>query len=73
MTSTRWDRSAPNVAFLPFTAFDLLGTWSINYLNWDNVDGADHCTGGNCSDLITFNANQTAYMELIGAGLLAGK
>ena len=57
---------APNVAFLPFTAFDLLGTWSINYLNWDNVDGADHCTGGNCSDLITFNANQTAYLELSG-------
>ena len=49
---------------LPFTVSELLGTWSIDFLNRDCIDSAPHCTGGACSDLITFDANQTAYLEL---------
>ena len=60
------DILAPTTPFLPFSAFELLGTWSIDFLNRDNIDAAAYCDREQCSDLITFNANQTAYLELSG-------
>ena len=56
----------PDIAFQPFTAVELLGTWSIDFLNRDSIGAAPHCTGGACSDLITFFVNQTAYLALSG-------
>ena len=59
---------APDTQFLSFTAAELIGKWSFQGLNEDDYGLADHCYAprfdSRCADIITFNANNTAYMQI---------
>jgi hypothetical protein len=62
------DILAPTVNTIPFTAAELLGAWTFDFLNFDDLSLAPHCNEGasQCSDIIKFNADQTAITELSG-------
>jgi len=62
------DILAPTVNMIPFTAAELLGAWTFDFLNFDDLSLAPHCIEGasQCSDIIKFNADQTAITELSG-------
>lgn len=59
---------APDTSFLSFTASELIGSWSFQGLNEDDYELADHCYAprfeSRCADIITFNANNTAYLQV---------
>ena len=63
-----FDAVAPTASFVDFTAVELLGAWTIEHLNVDNVLLTNHCLEGSqqCSDIIRFNADNTAITELSG-------
>ena len=61
-----YDILAPTMASIPFTAAELLGAWTFEFLNADDLSLAPHCddSASQCSDIIKFNADQTAITEL---------
>lgn len=63
-----FDIVKPSPEVVPFTAVELIGDIAIPGINDDNTQGIDHCTPEaifvgtrNCSDIVRFNANNTAY------------
>ena len=61
---------APTATTIPFTAAELLGTWSISGITSDDASLSEACalvpTDFPCSDLIVFNADGTAFAEQSG-------
>ena len=60
---------APTASSIPFTAPELLGTWSVSGISSDDPTLADHCITRidlPCSDLLRFNADGTAFLEQSG-------
>ena len=57
---------APTTEFMPFTSAEVLGAWTFDYLNSDDVTLAEHCleSDRSCSDIVRFNADGTAFTEL---------
>ena len=59
---------APDTSFPSFNASELIGSWSFQGLNEDDYELVDHCYAprfeSRCADIITFNANNTAYLQV---------
>ena len=62
---------SPTAAFEPFTAVELLGSWAMGSVNQGDNASVDYCltNTSSCADIVTFNADNTAFAEVSGRSL----